>query len=127
MSEGQHWLLWDGDCGLCRNMVAWAERRDRRGLFHAVPYQRAPSPPLTPALREACRRAVHVVTTDGRVLHGGTACLFVLARIGHPRLARLLSLPPFSWAVALGYRIVVHNRELFNRLLFHSDEACTLG
>ena len=54
---------------------------------------------MTPELREACRRAVHVVTTDGRVLRAGRASLFVLGQTGYPRLARLLSVPPLVWIV----------------------------
>ena len=111
-------LLWDGDCGFCRRGVLQLERRDRQKAFRAVPYQQAPSPPMTAELREACARAVHVVTPDGRVLRGGRAVLYVLGRLGHPRLAGLLSVPPLVWGVGLGYWLVARNRQLFSRLLF---------
>ncbi|MGO9063290.1 MAG: thiol-disulfide oxidoreductase DCC family protein [Myxococcaceae bacterium] len=111
-------LLWDGDCGFCRRGVLQLERRDAEGAFRALPYQEAPSPPMTAELREACARAVHVVTPEGRVLRGGRAVLYVLGRLGHPRLARLLGLPPLVWAVGLGYWLVARNRQLFSRVLF---------
>ena len=111
-------LLWDGDCGFCRRSVQWAERRDTGHSFQAVPYQQAPSPPMTPELRAACSRAVHVVTAEGTVLRAGRACLWVLERTGHRPLARALSLPPLVWAVELGYWLVARNRRLASRVLF---------
>ncbi|MCC6763826.1 MAG: DUF393 domain-containing protein [Deltaproteobacteria bacterium] len=117
MDPTRHWIVWDGSCGFCRRAVAWALARDRGRCFEAVPYQELPDPPLTPALAAACRAAVHVRTSDGRWLGAGRACLFVLERIGWPRLARLAGLPPLAWGVELGYRIVARNRPCFSRLL----------
>jgi predicted DCC family thiol-disulfide oxidoreductase YuxK len=111
-------LLWDGECGFCRRSVQWAERHDSGHAFRAVPYQEAPSPPMTPALRTATARAVHVITPEGRVLRAGRACLWVLERTGYPLLARLLSLPPLVWGVEVGYWLVARNRRLASRILF---------
>jgi predicted DCC family thiol-disulfide oxidoreductase YuxK len=83
-----------------------------------VPYQDAPSPPMTDALREACARAVHVITADGRVLRAGRAALYVLSHIGWGRFARFLAYPPMVWFVELGYYIVARNRKLFSRIMF---------
>ena len=113
---GQHLILFDGGCGLCRRSVAWARARDPEGRFRAVPYQEAPG--LAPALRSACARAVHVVRADGGVLKGGRAVLFVLERTGMPRLARAASRPPLVWLVELGYRLVAANRGWIGRALF---------
>jgi predicted DCC family thiol-disulfide oxidoreductase YuxK len=76
---------------------------------------------MTPALYAACARAVHVVTADGSVLRAGRACLFVLEQLGWGWKARLLTLPPFLWAVELGYRIVAANRPFFSRFLFRNE------
>jgi len=111
-------LLWDGDCGFCRRGVLWAERRDTDHAFQAFPYQQAPSPPMTPELREACAHAVHVITPEGEVLRAGRACLWVLQRIGYPVLARVLAVPPLVWAVELGYWLVARNRQLASRVMF---------
>ena len=81
---------------------------------------------MTPALHDACERAVHVVTTEGRVLRAGRASLFILERIGWGRLARLLTLPPFVWLVEIGYRIVANNRSFFGQIMLrgeHPDPA----
>ena len=111
-------LLWDGECGFCRRSVQWAERRDAGHRFQAVPYQQAPSPPMTPALREACSRAVHLITPDGAVLRAARACLWILERTGHPVLARVLSVPPLVWLAELGYWLVARNRQLASRVMF---------
>ncbi|HET9156672.1 MAG TPA: DCC1-like thiol-disulfide oxidoreductase family protein [Myxococcaceae bacterium] len=111
-------LLWDGECGFCRRSVQWAERRDTTHAFQAVPYQQAPSPPMTPELRMACSRAVHLLTADGELLRAGRACLWVLQRVGHPVLARVLAVPPLVWAVEVGYWLVARNRQLASRFLF---------
>lgn len=116
-AHARHLLLWDGDCGICQESVDWVRRRDRGRRFEPVPFQRAPSPPMTPELREACRRAVHVITADGRVLRAGRATLFVLREIGHPWAARVLEIPPLIWAIELGYWLVARNRNLASRLL----------
>ena len=117
--SGQTLVLWDGDCGFCRRSVEWVLRKDAAGAIRAVPYQEAPSPPMTPELRAACSHAVHVITPEGRTLRAGRACLDVLGRIGFPFWARLLSIPPLVWAVEVGYWLVARNRMLASRFLFH--------
>lgn len=116
--DGQHLLLFDGDCGFCRRVVAWLGARDRARRFRAVPYQEAPSPPMTPALAEACRRAVHVLRRDGSILKGGRAVLFILEQTGMGSLARIAARPPLVWLVELGYRLVASHRPFFARFLF---------
>ena len=113
----RHLLLWDGTCGFCRRFIDWVHQRDRDGRFEIVPYQDAPTPPMTPELREACRRAAHVLTADGRVLRAGRASMFVLREIGHPVLGRVLAVPPLVWLVELGYFIVARNRSGFSWIL----------
>lgn len=77
---------------------------------------------MTPVLREQSRKAVQVITADGRQLSAGRAILFALAEIGwHPRMVRLAGRRPFLWAVELGYRIVARNRSFFGHFLFRSE------
>lgn len=87
-----------------------------------MPFQEAPSPPMTPALEARCRRAVHVITTDGRILRAGRASLFLFERCGFKWSARLFSLPPLVWLVELGYIIVARNRRFFGRFLFTRED-----
>ncbi len=102
-------------------MVAWVKRRDRDDVFEAVPYQEAPRPPMTDALARRCARAVHVLAPDGTLLRAGRASLFVLGRIGFPRLARWLGRPPLAWAVEAGYWVVARNRAFFARFFFRDE------
>ena len=77
---------------------------------------------MTPALREACRRAVHVITDRGEILSAGRAVLFVFEQLGYRRTARVLRVAPLVWSVELGYRIVANNRSFFSRFLFRERE-----
>ena len=116
--DSLYWVLWDGQCGFCARCIAWAKRRDRAGRLRFVPYQQAPTPPMTPRLRRACARAVHVVRPDGRVLRAGRAVLDVLDQVGWHRTARILGLPPLIWLVELAYRVVADHRPFFSRLVY---------
>jgi predicted DCC family thiol-disulfide oxidoreductase YuxK len=96
-------------------------RKDRRRRFKIVPYQEAPSPPMTPELHAACEHAVHVVRHNGEVLRAGRAALHVLHYLGWPRTMTLLSLPPFVWLVEMAYAAVAEHRPFFARFLFTRD------
>jgi predicted DCC family thiol-disulfide oxidoreductase YuxK len=74
---------------------------------------------MTPQLFQACRAAVHVITSEGRVLKAGRASLVVLEEIGYPQwLIRPLTWPPLIWFVEWGYRLVADNRPFFGKFLF---------
>jgi hypothetical protein len=77
---------------------------------------------MTPSLRKQARKAVQVVTADGRQLSAGRVALFVLEEIDwHPTIVRFAGRRPFIWAVELGYWIVARNRSFFGRFLFRSE------
>jgi hypothetical protein len=77
---------------------------------------------MSPALREQARKAVQVITGDGRQLSAGRAMLFVLEEIEwHPRAIRLAGRRPLVWVVEFGYWIVARNRAFFGRFLFRSE------
>ena len=77
---------------------------------------------MTPALRAQARKAVQVLTADGRQLSAGQAMLFALEEIEwHPRAVRLAGRRPFLWAIELGYWIVARSRPFFGRFLFRSE------
>ena len=120
----RHWLLYDGDCAMCRRTVNWIGKRDTETQFEIIEFQIAPTPPMTPEIYEACKKAMHVVTADGKILHGGRAMMFVLERInwGYEIVPRFLSLPPMIWFVELGYKLVAANRQFFSRFIFNRDE-----
>jgi predicted DCC family thiol-disulfide oxidoreductase YuxK len=117
--EARHLILFDGQCGFCRRLARDLMARDRAGAFRAVPYQEAPAPPMTAELRRACAGALHVVRSDGVVLRGGRAVLFILEHTGLGRAARVAALPPFLWGVERGYRVVARHRAWLDRVLGH--------
>ena len=117
-SRGENWLIWDGECGLCRRSVEWVRAHSGEDAFRITPYQTCPSPPMTPQLRADAERSVQVLTSDGQRLSGGRAVLFILRTVGwHPRLVAIGAHPPLIWAVELGYQVVARNRPFFSRLL----------
>jgi hypothetical protein len=73
---------------------------------------------MTPELRVACEKAVHVVCADGTILRAGRCSLFIVDELGWRRTSRILSLVPFIWFVELGYAIVAAHRAFFSRFLF---------
>lgn len=76
---------------------------------------------MTPEIYAACKRAVHVLTPEGTFLRAGRASLYILERTGWGWVARLLALPPFLWAVELGYTIVARHRPFFAHFLFRHE------
>lgn len=110
-----HLLLYDGDCAFCRRCAMEFAARDTEGRFDCLPYQDCPSPPMTPELRDACERSLHVITSGGRTLSAGRACLFAWSELGHERSARLLARPPLLGAVEASYRAVAALRPLLSR------------
>jgi predicted DCC family thiol-disulfide oxidoreductase YuxK len=76
---------------------------------------------MTDELAARCARAMHVLGPDGTLLSGGRASLFVLERIGWPRLGRVLARRPLVWLVEGVYRAVAANRGWLSRLVSRHD------
>jgi predicted DCC family thiol-disulfide oxidoreductase YuxK len=122
----RHLLLWDGRCGFCQRCVTWLMRQRGAESFQPLPYQTAASPVVTPEIRRASAHAMHVLSTDGRVLKAGRASLFILEQLGWRWTARVLSRPPFVWFVELAYKLVAANRNRISRLLPNTAATCAL-
>ncbi len=75
---------------------------------------------MTQALRDACVRSIHVLTTDGQTLNGADAVYFIYEEVGYSA-ARVLRYPPFIQVSELGYRVVAANRMLFSKFLFKNE------
>lgn len=111
------WLLWDGECDFCRGAAEWIEARNTKNTLTIIPYQQAPSPPMTPALRLQARQAVQVVTPDNRQFSGAAAILFALESVGwHAGVMRNLRRKPCLWAAQVGYRVVARYRGRMGQL-----------
>lgn len=125
----RHWMIFDGDCGMCRRCAHWVIRQDRRGQFISAPFQNTPSPPMTPQLKKSCEGAVHVVKRDGKILRGGAAVMFLFLRL-LPRpwgfIPRHLGQAPWIWPVEIGYQIVARNRSFFARFILTREPKAPL-
>jgi len=75
---------------------------------------------VSPALRNACKEAIHVVTVDGEVLRGATSLIFVYERLGYYGVG-MGRRRPFIWALDATYSVVVNNRMLFSKFLFRQE------
>lgn len=65
---------------------------------------------MTPARYEACKRAIHVIMPDGRVLRAGRAAMELLKVMGLRTLGTIGSFPPMIWFIELGYWLIARNR-----------------
>ncbi|MFT7519264.1 MAG: putative DCC family thiol-disulfide oxidoreductase YuxK [Kiritimatiellia bacterium] len=74
---------------------------------------------MTPELYDACEKALHVVCVDGTVIRGGAAVIFVYDQLGYS-VVKVGNVPPISWGVELGYRVVAKNRLVFSRWFFRN-------
>ena len=119
---GRHLVLWDGECGMCRRFADAIRVEDTAGQLEVVPYQDCPSPPMTPALRVACERSLHVITAEGQTLLGADALLFVYQMVGW-RVAGWARVRPVRWTLEPFYRLLAANRRWFSKVLYTGDEG----
>jgi predicted DCC family thiol-disulfide oxidoreductase YuxK len=86
-------LIYDGECGMCRDAVRLLRRWDHRGAIEYVPFQDAAVVARFGIELPALAAAMHLILPDGRVFAGADAT---------PELARLL--PGKAWLAPL-YRV----------------------
>jgi predicted DCC family thiol-disulfide oxidoreductase YuxK len=109
-------ILFDGDCGFCRQWVARWRHLTGDAVDYA-PYQ-AQADRFPDLSRERLAEAVHFLEPDGRVSRGAEAVFRALATA--PGRSYLLALyedvPGFAPVSEACYRIVARHRSLFTRL-----------
>lgn len=116
MSVSRPLLIYDGDCGVCRNWVDYWHALTGAKVEYR-PYQDAaadhPQIPL-----EAFRQAIQLVEPDGR-LHTGAAATFRVLSFAPGRgwwWRLYLYLPGFAPITESAYAFFAHRRGLLNRL-----------
>lgn len=114
---GKHVLFYEGGCTICERFIAWVRRRGGDKVFEIYSYQTAPKPLMDPVLRQACKKALHVLTIDGKKLRGARATLFVLENTGWGGAARFLQFPPLIWLGEAFYYLIAWNRKWLGKLL----------
>ena len=120
-ADGKALLLFDGDCGVCTWIAQWLERMDRGRRFAIKPHQALSDAQLAAhgTSRDACNRAVRVVTPKGRVL-GGSFAINYFFWWRFPwcvAVALIYLLPPILLAEVLVYAWVARNRHRVSRWL----------
>lgn len=121
----QHWMLWDGTCGFCSATAGWVRRRDKQRQFQICQFQNCPRPPMTDEIAARAQNEMIVITSQGQVIGGARAVLFVLGQTGWGWFARFLAAPPLVWPIDLGYRIIARNRSHISRIFF-KGQVCGL-
>lgn len=118
------WLLWDGSCGFCCWWVHWISSRGGRAVLRIVPYQDAPTPPMTLELAQRAAQAVVLILPDGTQLSAGRAVVGVLRELGWTRRAAVLEsplvLPMLEWL----YRWVANHRPFLSRFASSPPHTC---
>ncbi len=110
-------VLYDGNCGLCRWLLAKFLRWDRRRLLHPVALQDPEAERLLGAMDEETRMGSwHLVEPDGTVSSAGAAVPPVLRRLpgGGPLAAMSAAMPRLSERI---YRLVAGNRDRLGPLI----------
>src|SRR5216684_2924785 len=109
-------MVWDGDCGFCRQWIArWQQITGDRVEY--APYQQvADRCPEIP--REQFAQAVHLRAADGTWARGAEAVFAALALApGSGAWAWLYDhVPPFAAASERAYRLVARHRPFFTRV-----------
>jgi len=127
-------VIYDEDCGVCRETVRRLRRWDHEGRFEFMPLRLAVTSgrPLFERLAAEGNLvdAVHVVDeASGRVVSGGHAALAILDALPGGWLLRpWAALPPTAAAADVVYRVAVRHRDRLAWLMGMRDEvSCPVG
>lgn len=100
-------VYFDGSCPLCRREIDFYRRRDGAEEIGWIDVSietyrgGAGAPDCAAAMKR-----FHVMRTDGVLVTGGAAFAELWAALPGLRLAGIIfRVPPFSWGLALGYRL----------------------
>src|SRR5690242_20858740 len=74
-------LIYDGDCGFCRSIVARVQAWDREHALRYVPFQDGAAVARFGVPLPALAAAMHLVLPDGRVFAGADAAPEILRRL----------------------------------------------
>jgi predicted DCC family thiol-disulfide oxidoreductase YuxK len=119
--ENYHYLLFDGDCGICTSFAEMARRIDRKNQFVIAPYQSYPENELKRwgITYAACTRKMQVISQTGRVHAGAFAFNYFFY---HQFPWSLLLIPIYVVPIFLlleigGYALIAANRHRISRWL----------
>jgi len=122
-------VIYDDDCGVCRETVHRLRRWDHEDRFEFMPLQQAAASGRPQIERLAAEghlgEAVHIVDeSSGRVVSGGHAALAILDALPGGWLLRpWAALPPTAAAADIVYRVAVRHRDRLAWLMGLRDEV----
>jgi predicted DCC family thiol-disulfide oxidoreductase YuxK len=118
LEDNRFWLvLYDGDCGLCKWLLAWLLRWDRDGRLRPVALQSPEAAALLADLQPAERMASwHLVPPDGTRVSAGAALSPLLRLLPGGRLPAA-ALGRFPRLTSAGYRWVAAHRVGISRFV----------
>lgn len=108
-------VFYDGECGRCSGVMAWALRRDRSRLLRPVPAQSGEAlEALGPERARDARDALHAWSRHDGLVTGVDAVAALLDRLPGWRIAaRVLAWPPVTAIARPFYRFVARHRHSF--------------
>lgn len=110
----QHYLLFDGDCGVCSALSDVAVKMDRRGKYIIKPYFEFPEDELKKfgITYADCSRGIQVVSRTGHVYRAAFGLNhFLFNQFPWTIAAALIyALPILLLLEIIGYRLVAWNR-----------------
>lgn len=106
------WVLFDGECDLCKSAVQRVQRRDKKRQFRFSPFQSVPKSLIPDAIRGECRRELKVRMPGGTWISGARASLYLLELTGWGAFARLLARPPAIWVASVVYWLIARLRRV---------------
>jgi predicted DCC family thiol-disulfide oxidoreductase YuxK len=121
---GKAFLLYDGDCSVCRNAVEWIRARAAPDTFEYLSCHSEDLPRRFPHIdKSACLTAMHLILQDGSVLAGERAIPEILLRLRRLRWAAALFRLPFAGSLSRAfYRRFAARRHDVSRLLFPGEK-----
>jgi predicted DCC family thiol-disulfide oxidoreductase YuxK len=124
-----HYVLFDGDCGVCTSFSEFAKRIDIKKHFLIEPYQKFPEEALIPfgTTYEKCARKIHVIARSGHIYTDAFALNYfffhylpwsILVVAAH-------AMPILLLFEIIGYAIVAKNRYHLSR--WFGLKACVIN
>ncbi len=118
--SGNAVLIYDGNCPICSNTVAWIKEHERKDAFEMLPCRSEDRKKRYPFMEEAtCMQAMQLVLPEGTVLAGEKALPEIIKRLKRYRAAAgLFKLPGSNIIARVFYRWFAKRRYHIAKMLF---------
>lgn len=110
-------VLWDGDCGFCRNSLEWVKKRKPQGEIEYLSFHEEKAKKWRDQIGlEALQKSMYVIEGDKNFYGGSEGFRILLSRI--PRyqwLSFLMGLPLVKQCCRIVYSFIAKNRLRFGK------------